>query len=158
MADALILGVDGGIYQPDAIENFGASNSVESSVRFDLISPTQHPGGPEGEVVARRAHLEGYHRARVRAWFTPIVDGRFRNDLRTFVQIPAPPTGRTARFSLLIPLSVVHPDYPTITIGLRGTSFAAAIDFEDPEARFDLEGVVWSLDPVSALRARKPTE
>lgn len=154
MASELVLGINGQLLRPDAIEDFGASNSEESSVIFRLRGKAWAPAGVNGEVVMRRLYVLGYHRAAVRMYVTPVVDGRYLNELRTYLSKPAPSTGRQERFSFLVPVAKTHPDFPDRTFGLRGSVFEAEIETSDPLARFYVEALVFAHRPINRVRAR----
>lgn len=151
--DVLVLGGDTQILQPDALEDY--SGSVESSVIGALITKAYAPAGPNGEIVFRRLDVTGYHRDRLELWLTPIVDGRFISELRTFVYRSAPQ--RSARFHVEAALGERHPDYEG-TSGLRGSALQAFIEWEDPVATFHLESVTFVHEPLTDVRATRVDE
>lgn len=158
MADELVLGATDQLLRPDAIEDFGASNSEESGVVLPLLGPEVRPAGHQGEVVMRRLYVHGYHRAAVALRVTPVVDGRFRSELTAYLSKPATTTGRREAFSFLVPLYQEHVDHPGSTFGLRGTAFAAYLEMQDPRARVYQTGVTWAHEPLTGVRARQVTE
>lgn len=158
MSDELVLGGASQLLRPDAVDNFGASNSEESSVRAYVQGRAHKPAGEEGEVVMRRLHVTGYHRSNVRIYVTPIVDRKLRWELRTYLSKSGSSDGREERFSFIVPLTYEHPDFPGILVGLRGTLFEVLVELRDPSAQVFLESTVYAHEPITPLRGYKPEE
>lgn len=148
----VLLGATGQVIRPDATEDFSASIEAGSVCR--IRTGTVQPFGESGEGVLRRIYVQGYHRASVRVFITPIVDGRYRADLTVYLSLAAPLTGRLDRFSLVAPIAAEQSDYPGSTISPRGTAFAADIEVREPLARLYLTSVVPVFEPLAAVRTR----
>lgn len=158
MADELVVGGASSLLRPDAVDDFGASNSEESSVRCFVQGRGFKPAGEDGEVVMRRLHVTGYHRSGVAIYVTPIVDGIERRELRAYLSKSGSSTGRQERFSFLVSLTYAHPDYPDILVGLRGTLFETLVELRDPSAQVYIESTVYAHEPITALRGFRPEE
>lgn len=156
--DTLILGsATGVLYQPDAVEDFDSAASAENNVVFALQSKAYAPAGTDGEIVWRRIYVTGWHRAEVAFHVTPIIDGRPLPELRTFVRKPAPDRGRFEKFSFIIPLGRVHPDYEVAT-GVIGATCEVYIEASDPAAAWHIETASIYHEPVSHARNRAADE
>lgn len=153
-----VLGTAGGkIVQPEAVEDYGSAQSLETGVIFALLSKAYAPLGTDGELVWRRIYVSGYHRAEVAFEVMPVIDGRPIVECRTFVRKPAPPRGREEKFSFIVPLGRVHPDYE-VASGLIGASAQVYIEAEDPATGWHLETASIYHEPVSQARNRMADE
>lgn len=157
--DMGILGTSGGLLiQPEAVENFGSAQSAETAVIFALLSKAYAPAGTDGEIVWRRIYVTGWHRDEVAFEVMPIIDGRPFPELRTYVRKPAPSGGREEKFSFIIPLGRVHPDYGGFASGLIGASAQVYIEAEDPATGWHIETASIYHEPVSQARNRTVDE
>ena len=158
MADELILGGVDQLLRPDAIDDFDSADSLETSVICRVMGAAVAPGGPEGEAIVRRIYVSGYHRSEIKVWVTPVVDGQIRTELRSFFQLSGTTSGRSERFSFIVPVYSDHPDYPDTRFGLRGTTFCAILEFIDPRSKIFLAQVTYAHEPLQDLAARPATE
>lgn len=154
MSEIVLLGGTDTLYQSDALDNFSAS--AEGDVALTLRGRMHVAGGPAGERVFRRLHITVIHNSGCAFYATPIVDGVRLNDLRTFFSRSAP--AALERYVFMLPLRRIHPDYPTVAMGLRGSAIEIEIEAVDPTARWHLESVSFSFHPVNQARGKRADE
>lgn len=152
--DILILGGSTRLIQPDAIEDFSAAASIETTVQGEILTKAYSPFGTDGVVRFRAIHVTGYHRATVSFWVTPIVDGQVRSDNRTYVHIVGPSSGKEEKFHEIVPLSVRPIDFPRIKLGLRGATIQVFLQAIVPVAAWHLETIDYEYDPLGRVRER----
>ncbi len=148
----VVLGGQDRLIRPDATENF--VGSLDAGVILHLRTATLQPFGETGEGLLRRAYVQGYHRSRVQMFVTPVIDGRFRNDLTVYLNLPAPTTGRMDRFSLIAPFILEKQDFEGYAVAPKGTAFALHLEVRAPLARIYLTSAVPVLEPLGAVRSR----
>lgn len=157
--DMGVLGTSAGLLiQPEAVEDYASAQSAETGVVFALLSKAYAPAGTDGEIVWRRIYVTGWHRGEVAFEVMPIIDGRPLVENRTYVRKPAPPRGREEKFSFIVPLGRLHPDYGGLASGVIGATAQVYIEAEDPATAWHIETASIYHEPISGARNRTVDE
>ena len=157
MAELLVLGGPGAIYQPNAQPGFvdSAEGGVTVLLDLPLFPPPQQPL-PAAEHVFRRIYITVIHAAGCAFYATPVVDGQKLTSLRRFFSRPAP-AGGPERWTFVLALGR-QPTDTNMAVGVRGTVLRLVIEATDPAAEWHLERPVVAFRPVRSAFGRGRAE